>query len=58
MWKSSMTASKVNVPAAEDWSTGDKVTMEEHQSRRGEALSLGEDRRGLQNKLLTERKPQ
>lgn len=41
--QSSMTGSKVNVPAVEDWQTGDKMTMEEQQDGREEAVRLGED---------------
>lgn len=40
--ESSLTASKVNVPAVEDWKTREKVTMEERQDREA-AVSLSED---------------
>lgn len=39
----SLSASKVNLPAVEDWQTKEQMTMEEHQDRTEETVSLTED---------------
>lgn len=41
--ESSLSTSKVNLPAVEDWQAEEQMTMEEHQDRTEETVSLTQE---------------